>query len=494
MSRLEEERQIRINKLRNLRSIGVDPFPATSQRTHSIHAVLENSKVLLKSHDEVIIIGRIKSIRLHGKSAFLNIEDSTDNLQLFIKLDEVGEKTYSIFKNNLDIGDFINVFGQLFTTKKGEDTLLVKKLIILAKSILPLPEKWHGLSDIEIRYRKRYLDFISNKEVVDTFKKRTKIISSIRNFMNEEGCLEVETPILQPIPGGANARPFLTHHNALDTEFYLRIAPELYLKRLIIGGLEKVYEISRCFRNEGIDKNHNPEFTQIEFYAAYWDYKKMMKFTERLLEKIVFEVHNKLKIKYDNLEIDFTPPYDKITFYDAFLKYCQINLNTITTDELFKEAKKLKIDITKKDGKGKIIDEIFKSNIRPKLINPTFIMDHPIELSPLAKKKPGNEQYVERFQIVVAGSIELCNAFSELNDPIDQLERFKYQEKMRASGDEEAQRIDMDFIEALEHGMPPTCGIGIGIDRLVALITNSPNLKEVILFPTLKPKNDNEQR
>lgn len=491
MSRLDEEKQIRLSKLNTLKENNVNPFPARSVRTHSIISVLENTKKLLDNQEEISIVGRVKSIRLHGKSSFLNIEDETGSIQLFIRQDMVGEDEYLIFKNNYDLGDFINVSGSLFTTKKGEDTLQVNKIKLLSKSLLPLPEKWHGLSDVEIRYRQRYLDLISNKEVVDTFKKRSKVIKTIREFMDNEGCLEVETPVLQPIPGGANARPFVTHHNALDTDFFLRIAPELYLKRLIVGGLEKVYEISRCFRNEGIDKNHNPEFTQIEFYAAYWDYKKMMSFTERLLEKIVLNIHGKLTFEYNNLEIDFTPPFKIITFYDAFLKYTNINLNNISNDDLFKEAKKLKLDIKKNDNKAKIIDEIFKDIIRPNFINPTFVIDHPIELSPLAKKKEENEKYVERFQIVVAGSIELCNAFSELNDPIDQLERFKAQETMRESGDEEAQRIDQDYITALEHGMPPTAGIGIGIDRLTALLTNSSNLKEVILFPTLKPKNDN---
>ncbi|MDP2683848.1 MAG: lysine--tRNA ligase [bacterium] len=490
MSRLEEERQNRLKKLNDLIESGINPYPASSKRSHTIHQVIGNIKNFLDSKKDLILVGRIISLRLHGKSTFLNIEDGTGSLQIFVKKDEVGSNDYELFKNNFDLGDFINVSGKLFTTKKGETTLLVNNISILSKALLPLPEKWHGLTDVEIRYRKRYLDLIANKEVNDIFRKRSVIIKTIRDFMDQEGALEVETPVLQLIPGGANARPFITHHNALDTDFYLRIAPELYLKRLIVGGIEKVYEISRCFRNEGIDKNHNPEFTQVEFYAAYWDYKKMMKFTEELLEKVVLNIQGKLTFEYNNIEIDFTPPYQVITFYDAFLKYTNINLNIIKDEELFKEAKKLKLEISKKDNKAKILDEIFKELVRPNLIKPTFIIDHPVELSPLAKKKVEDKKYVERFQLVVAGTVELCNAFSELNNPIDQLERFKNQEDMRKQGDEEAQRIDQDFITALEHGMPPTAGIGIGIDRLVALLTNSPNLKEVIIFPTLKPKND----
>jgi len=492
MSRLEEERKIRINKISQLSNKKINPYPSQTERTHIIREVRADMKNLLGTETIVKIAGRVMSIRLHGKSAFLNIEDFTGLIQIFIKFDEIGKEKFEVFKNLIDIGDFISVRGKLFTTKKGENTVLANDFDVLAKSIRPLPEKWHGLNDVEIRYRQRYLDLISNKEVVTTFEKRSQIIKTIRQVMDTEGALEVETPMLQPIPGGANAAPFVTHHNALDTDFYLRIAPELYLKRLIVGGIEKVYEISRCFRNEGIDKNHNPEFTQVEFYAAYWDYKDMMVFTEKLLEKITFDVNKNLVIEYNNLKIDFTPPYEKITFYDAILKYSKIDLNKVKDDELFKEAKKLKLEITKKDSRAKIIDEIFKEIVRPNLINPTFVIDHPIELSPLAKKKSEDPRYVERFQLVVAGAIELCNAFTELNDPLDQKSRFMEQEKMRESGDQEAQRIDHDYIAALEHGMPPTSGIGIGIDRLTALLTNSPNLKEVILFPTLKPKKVDE--
>ncbi|XOU94891.1 MAG: lysine--tRNA ligase [Candidatus Kerfeldbacteria bacterium] len=492
MSRLEEEYSTRKEKLNKLKSTDTNPFPAKVERTHTVNNALMNFDQLAKKDATIFLVGRLKSIRLHGGSCFANIDDGSDAIQIYIKKDIVGDDKYNDFKDLFDIGDFIEVNGKLSLTKRGEKTLLVSSFRILTKSLLPLPEKWHGLSDIEIRYRKRYLDLISNPEVKDIFKKRFEIIKTIREFLDDDGFIEVETPILQAIPGGANARPFSTHHNALDTNFFLRIAPELYLKRLIIGGMEKVYEISRCFRNEGIDKNHNPEFTQVEFYAAYWDYEKMMNFTEQLLEKIVMKVHGKLTFEFEGKELNFTPPFNKISFADACVKYAKIDIDKLDHDGLFKEAKKYKLDVDKSFNKAKILDEIFKDLVRPYLIQPTFVTDHPLELSPLAKKKEGNKNYVERFQIVVGGSVELCNAFSELNDPIDQAERFDNQEKMRSGGDDEAQRIDKDFIEALEHGMPPTSGIGIGIDRLTALLIDSHNLKEVILFPTLKPKKENE--
>jgi lysyl-tRNA synthetase class 2 len=353
---------------------------------------------------------------------------------------------------------------------------------------LPLPEKWHGLADIETRFRQRYLDLIANPEVKEIFKKRSLLIKLIREFFDTRGFLEVETPILQPIPGGANARPFVTHHNALDIDLYLRIAPELYLKKLIVGGFEKVYEIARCFRNEGIDWAHNPEFTQIEFYQAYADYNDLMKLTEDLMKFLVQKICGKLKINYQDKEIDFTPPYPKITYREALIKFTGIDLEEFKTREmLLTKAKNISLEVEKTWSRGKIIDEIFKELVRPKLINPTFIIDEPIELSPLAKKKPDNPNYVERFHFLVAG-MEICNAYSELNDPLDQEERLREQEGARAVGEEEAQWFDEDFIEALKYGMPPTAGEGIGIDRLAAILANVRNIKEVILFPTMRPK------
>lgn len=486
MTRLDQEISTRKTKLKNVIKQGFEGYPSNSKRSHNIKKSISSFSEFSQSNKKIYLVGRIKSIRLHGGSCFANIEDGSGLIQIYLKKDIIGEKTYSYFNQSFDIGDFIEIYGKLITTRKGEKTLNVEKLKLLTKSLLPLPEKWHGLSDIEIRYRKRYLDLISNPDVKLIFEKKSKLISTIRNFLDDNGFLEVETPILQSIPGGANARPFKTHHNSLNMELYLRIAPELYLKKLIIGGFEKVYEIAKCFRNEGIDRDHNPEFTQVEFYAAYWDYIKMMNFTEKLMEAIVMNVNNNINLKFETNQIDFAPPYQKITFKDACSKYGKIDIEKSNKD-LLKEIKSKKIIITKPITRAKLLDEIFKELVRPNLIQPTFVMDHPIELSPLAKKKADNPNYVERFQLVIAQK-ELCNAFSELNDPQDQEERFKFQEKMRSSGDEEAQRIDTEYIEALAHGMPPTAGIGIGIDRLANILTNTHNIKEVILFPILKSK------
>jgi lysyl-tRNA synthetase class 2 len=410
-------------------------------------------------------------------------------LQLSFKKNILGDKHYNFFKNLIDLGDFIRVKGTLFTTKVGEKTLEVQSLKLLAKSLLPLPEKWHGLSDVEIRYRKRYLDLIANPEVRVIFKKRSLIIKTIREFLDKEGFIEVETPILQPIPGGAAARPFVTHHNALDIDLYLRIAPELYLKRLIVGGFEKVYEVARCFRNEGIDWAHNPEFTQVEFYQAYADYHDLMKLMEKFFVYLMKKINGGgTKIVYEKNEIDLAPPYERITFRDILMKFGNCDIEQYPDREsMAKKAQELGLEILPSDDRGKIMDEIFKKIVRPKITKPTFVINYPIELSPLAKKMVEDPRYVERFQLIVSG-VELTNAFSELNDPIDQRERFVAQQKMREAGDMEAMPIDEDFIEALEHGMPPTAGLGLGIDRLIALLTDSHNIKEVILFPTLKPE------
>jgi len=487
MGRLEEEQKIRLDKLNKIQKSGRNPFPARTKRSHEIQQVIIDFGQIQKSGLAITLAGRIRTIRLHGGSCFCHIEDGSGKFQIYLKKDKIGEKLYNEYKSDIDIGDFIEITGSLFTTKRGEKTLLATNFILLSKSLLPLPEKWHGLTDTEIRYRKRYLDLISNEQIKKIFKKRSALIKSIRTILDNEGFIEVDTPILQSIPGGANAKPFKTHHNTLNTDLYLRIAPELYLKRLIIGGFEKVYEIARCFRNEGIDRDHNPEFTQVEFYAAYWDYQKMMKFTEKMISDIALTVNKQLTLKYGNNEIDFNPPYEKITFVKAIKKYANIDIDKKDEKELIRITKKIKLKIDKSFNKAKILDEIFKELVRPNLIKPTFITEHPIELSPLAKKLENSPEYVERFQLLVAGT-ELCNAFSEINDPIDQKERFLMQERMRKSGDDEAQRIDTDFIEALSYGMPPTAGIGIGIDRLAAILADTHNIKEVILFPTLKPK------
>ncbi len=479
---------VRKKKLENLRKLGFNPYPSCSDRTHSIKKLLIDFENLSKSDQEVIGVGRLKSIRGHGGSLFANIEDGTDQIQIYLKKDLIGKDQYKIFTDNFDIGDFIEISGVLFKTKKGEITIKVSKFKILSKSLYPMPEKWHGLSDTEIRFRKRYLDLIANPEIRLIFKKRSVIISAIREFLDQNNFLEVDTPILQSIPGGANAKPFSTHHNALNIDLFLRIAPELFLKRLIIGGFEKVYEISRCFRNEGIDHAHNPEFTEIEFYWAYADYEKLMKFTEKLITYIIKKLDLNLIIEYQGRKIDFNPPYERITFKNALEKYAKINLDKCKNEkELLKAAKKTGLKLETGLHKAAVLDDLFKKVIRPNLIAPTFVTDYPIELSPLSKIKEDNPDYTERFQLV-AGGTELINAFSELNDPMDQKSRFEAQEELRKKGDQEAQRIDWEFIEALSYGMPPTAGFGMGIDRLTALLTDLYNIKEVILFPTLKPK------
>ncbi|MDD5039855.1 MAG: lysine--tRNA ligase [Patescibacteria group bacterium] len=487
MSRLEEEFTIRKEKRLRAEKAGLDLYPATTSRSHSISQVIEQFPGLVEKGKVVTVAGRIRSFRLHGGSAFCTIQDSSGSLQIYFKKDSLGSGEYEQLKEYIDIGDFIEASGKLFTTHRGEKTLLSSTYKILTKSLLPLPEKWHGLSDIEIRYRKRYLDLISNPSIRTLFENRSRIITTIRTYLSEAGFIEVETPILQPIPGGANARPFSTYHNALEQNLFLRIAPELYLKRLIIGGFEKVFEISRCFRNEGIDRDHNPEFTQVELYAAYWDYTRLIRFAEELLRHIVVTVLPSSTLETSQHIIEFEPAFSKITFADAFQKHTKLNVESATDDEIRSFLKSKRITFDPKYSRAKLLDEVFKECIRPFCIQPTFIIDYPVELSPLAKRKRENKNFVERFQLVVAG-VELCNAFSELNDPIDQADRFKIQDTMRKKGDEEAQQTDADFIEALSHGMPPTAGIGIGIDRLTALLLGAHSIKEVILFPTLKGK------
>lgn len=490
MIRLSDEEKIRLEKLKKIRAAGHDPYPAKCSRTNKIATVLAEFNEKEEGGKEITLVGRLKTVRVHGGLTFANLEDESGKIQLALKKDNIGADKYQFFKDLIDIGDFIQVAGKLFLTHKGEKTLEVKEYTLLSKSLTPLPEKWHGLTDTEIRFRKRYLDLISNPEIKLIFKKRSLLVRALREFFDNREFIEVETPILQPIPGGANARPFVTHHNTLDIDMYLRIAPELYLKRLIVGGMERVYEIARCFRNEGIDHLHNPEFTQIEFYQAYADYEDLMKLTEELLPYLAKKVLGETKCVYDKNEIDFKPPYPRITFREAIKKYAKIDIEDFPTHEaLAKKAKALGVDVAKTDSHGRIMDEIYKKFVRSNLIQPTFIINHPLELSPLAKKIPDNPKYTERFQLVLAGGNELCNAFSELNDPVDQEERFAGQEKARQGGDIEAQRMDADFIDALRTGMPPTAGLGMGIDRLAMIFTDSHSAKEVILFPTLRPEN-----
>ena len=403
---------------------------------------------------------------------------------------EVGAAEFDFFNKNYDLGDFFEIFGKIFTTHKGEISILVAKSKLISKALLPLPEKWHGLTDQEQRYRKRYLDLLSNDESMRIAKMRSVLVREIRNYFDEHGFFEVETPVLQTLYGGALAKPFVTHHNALDLRLYLRIAPELYLKRLIVGGFEKVYEIAKCFRNEGVDQNHNPEFTQIEFYWAYADYSMLMDLVEDLLPKLISKSGLSLKFKTSEGEVDFTPPYPRVTMRELIKKYAKIDIEDFPDQKsIYEKAQELKIEgIDKNTGRGKLIDDIYKKFARPFIVNPIFVIDHPVELSPLAKRKPDSPAYVERFQLLCVGGNELCNAFSELNDPLDQESRFKEQALLGKAGDDESMPYDEDYVEALMHGMPPTAGLGMGIDRLVKLLVNADNLKEVILFPTLRPE------
>lgn len=445
----------------------------------------------------VSIAGRIMAIRRMGKASFAHIQDHKGKIQIYLKKDEIGD-AYDIFKL-LDIGDIIGVEGFVFKTKTGEISVHTKKLVLLSKSLLPFPiakevideegnkTVFDQFADKELRYRRRYLDLIVNPEIKDVFIKRSKIISSMRNFLDSNGYLEVETPVLQPIYGGASARPFTTYHNTLDTQLYLRIADELYLKRLIVGGFNGVYEISKDFRNEGMDKSHNPEFTMMELYVPYKDYNWMMEFVESMFEHICNTVFNTLEFQIEDKLINFKAPWKRVSMIEEIQSKTGLNVLNCTLEDLKSTAKKQGIDISAINSKAKLIDELFSVTVEPELIQPTFIIDYPIELSPLAKKHRTKEGVVERFEGYVMGR-EICNAFSELNDPIDQRKRFEEQVKMREAGDEEAHQIDEDFLRALEYGMPPTAGLGIGIDRIVMLFTNQPSIRDVIFFPQMKPE------
>jgi lysyl-tRNA synthetase class 2 len=488
-----EESAVRLEKLNKIIAANINPFPSTASRTHLIEQVLNNFTELKQSGEKLVLVGRIKAIRGHGGASFVDLEDGSGKIQIHLKRDKLGAAIYDLFEETFDLGDFIQVTGTVFVTKRGERSASITEIKLLTKALRPLPAKWHGLVDTEVRYRKRYLDLVANPEVRLNFVKRSLIVKTIREFLQEEGFMEVETPILQPLAGGAIARPFITHHNALDIELFLRIAPELYLKRLVVGGFERVFEIARCFRNEGIDHLHNPEFTQVEFYQAYADYNDLMNLTEKLLPRIAKTVNGSLVTEYNGETIDFTPPYPRLEFRQAIIDNGGPDIDqSADRKTLAAAAQKAGVEVAPTDGRGDIMDNIYKKFVRTNLVHPTFIINHPVELSPLAKKIWGNEKYVERFQLVLGRGNELCNAFSELNDPLDQRRRFEDQEKLRAEGNEEAQRMDNDFIEALEIGLPPTAGFGMGIDRLTSILTGTHNLKEVILFPTMRPNAEEE--
>jgi len=494
---LSEQEQIRREKLNKLKSLGINPFPA------NLFPLNTNSKEINSNFEEnkkVVIAGRIMSRRIQGKASFAEIQDSKGKIQVYFNRDEIcpdEDKTLynEVYKKLLDIGDIIGIEGILFTTQVGQKTVLVKKFTLLSKSIKPIPlpktdsegKTYDEFSDPELRYRQRYVDLIVNPNVKETFIKRTKIINTIRNFFNNNGYLEVETPILQSIPGGASARPFITHHNALNIPLYLRIANELYLKRLIVGGFDGVYEFAKAFRNEGMDRTHNPEFTMVELYVAYKDYYWMMEMTESLLEKVALELNGSSKVKLNEKEINFKAPFKRISILDSIKEHTGIDVSKMSEKELFETAKNLGIEVDETMGKGKLIDEIFGEKCEHNYIQPTFITDYPKEMSPLTKEHRNNSDLTERFELLVNGK-ELANAYSELNDPIDQLERFEDQLKLSEKGDDEAMFIDNDFIRALEYGMPPTSGIGIGIDRLVMLFTNNVSIQEVLFFPQMKPE------
>lgn len=481
---LKERRQ----KLSDLQAAGKDPFDVYSvERTHTSQQIKENYDEL--EDKTVTVAGRLMSKRVHGKAGFSDIYDRYGKIQLYIKIDDVGEEKLKAYKT-FDIGDFVSISGRVFKTKTGEVSIHITDFELLSKSLKPLPEKFHGLKDPDLRYRQRYVDLIINQEVRDTFFKRTAIIKAIREFLDNKDYLEVETPILSPIAGGAAARPFDTHHNALDIDMYLRIATELYLKRLIVGGFERVYEIGKNFRNEGIDIRHNPEFTMIELYEAYADYNDMMEITENMVAYVCEKVLGTTKVAYQGTEIDFKPPWKRITMVEAVKEYAGVDFNEIKSDEEAKAiAKEKGLELKKKledCTKGDILNELFEAFGEENMIQPTFVYDYPVEISPLTKKKRGNEAFTERFEGFIYGR-ELCNAYSELNDPIVQKDRFIQQLRERELGDDEAYMMDDDFINALEIGMPPTGGLGIGIDRLIMFLTDAYSIRDVILFPTMKP-------
>ncbi len=481
---VNELRKVRVDKLQALQAEGNDPFVITKYDwTHHSAVVKENYDEL--EGKTVRVAGRMMSKRIMGKASFCNIKDLKGNIQSYVARDSLGEEEYKAFKK-LDIGDIIGIEGSVFKTKTGEISIHAEKVTLLSKSLLPLPEKFHGLTNTDTRYRQRYLDLIMNDESKDALVKRSLIIRAIRKYLDAEGFIEVETPMLVSNAGGAAARPFETHFNALSEDFKLRISLELYLKRLIVGGLERVYEIGRVFRNEGLDTRHNPEFTLMELYQAYTDYHGMMDLTENLYRHVAQEVLGTTKIVFNGVEMDLGKPFERITMVDAVKKYAGVDFNEIKTDEEAKAlAKEKGIEFEKRHKKGDILNLFFEEFVEHHLIQPTFLMDHPVEISPLTKRKPENPDYVERFEFFMNGW-EMANAYSELNDPIDQRERFKAQEELLKQGDEEANTTDEDFLCALEYGMAPTGGIGFGIDRMVMLMTDSPAIRDVLLFPTMK--------
>ncbi len=490
MTEAGDQTEQRLQKLSKVRARGIDPYPARFLCTHSAAQAVQAFAASEEAGPPPVVrtAGRLMSIRVMGKASFAHIQDGTGRIQIYLRENEVGEDSYGFFLDSFDLGDFIGVEGAMFRTRTGEVTVRVRDFVMLTKALRPLPEKWHGLTDVETRYRQRYLDLLVNESVRRTFTIRSRIVTAIRGFLDQRGFLEVETPVLQPIYGGAAARPFITHHHVLDTDLYLRISDELYLKRLIIGGFERVYEIGRDFRNEGLSRQHNPEFTQIEVYQAYADYGDMMRLVEQMWHTAAQEVLGTGKLVYQGHEIDLTPPWRRVTMREAILEATGIDIEAHSNlDSLSQRMRELNVETDAKPSWGKLVEELFEEFVQPGLIQPTLVLDYPLDISPLAKQKPDDERLVERFELFV-GTLECGNAFSELNDPLDQRTRFESQRQRLEGGDQEAHPMDEDWIRALEYGMPPTGGLGFGIDRMAMLFTDSPSIRDVILFPTLRSK------
>ncbi len=484
---LSEQMLIRMEKLDKLRQLGIEPYADRYVRTHGAEDIQLEFDTL--DGQEVAVAGRIMAKRGQGKAGFAHLQDFSGQIQVYVKVDNVGAQALDLF-NRADLGDIIGVTGTVFKTQKGEVSVRAASIVMLSKSLRPLPEKWHGLTNVELRYRQRYLDLIVNPEVKSVFVTRSKIIRSMRGFLEARGFLEVETPTLHPIAGGAAAKPFSTHHNALDMDLYLRIALELPLKKLIVGGFEKVFEIGRNFRNEGISVKHNPEFTMMELYQAFADYSDIMELTEQMVAHIAQEVLGTMVVEYQGEQVDLTPPWRRLPMLEGIKEYAGVDFTQISGDQEARNAAAAKgLAVEKHASRGKVINEFFEEFVEPHLIQPTFVTGHPVEVSPLAKRNSIEPEYTDRFEAFIVGR-ELANAFSELNDPIDQRERFEAQAAARAAGDEEAHPVDEDFLNALEFGLPPTGGLGIGIDRLVMLLTDSPSIRDVILFPTMRPREE----
>ncbi len=481
------------SRLDEVRKLGIEPFAAYSYpKDEEIGALVKQFQSIPtgeKTNHRTSTAGRVRSRRVHGKAGFLDLEDWTGRIQVYVKIDNVGEKGFLLFDKGIDTGDIIGVKGLIFKTKKGELSIWAEELTLLARAMRPLPSDWYGLKNVETRFRQRYLDLIMNPTVREVFQKRSRIISETRRLLDSKGFLEVETPMLNLIPGGALAKPFKTHHNQLDIDLYLRIAIELHLKRLTVGGFEKVYEIGRVFRNEGVDPERNPDFTMLELYQAYVDYTDIMKLTEEIVSNAASRVLGSTKITFNSQEIDVAPPYERISFLESIKKYADLDVESMDREDVLMEAERIGVKTERIDTWGHIVEKIMDKTVQPELKKPTFLIDYPEEISPLAKRKRGNPNLTERFELVIGG-MELANAFSELNDPVDQRKRFEEQESLRRKGDAEAHTMDEDYVRALEYGLPPTGGLGLGMDRLTRLLTNQPSLREVILFPVMRPETE----